>query len=120
MFGHMGAFESTKIHGWGVDILGTTNHIKRWRHDLDLLRDAGICSLRYSVPWHRIEQQPGVFDFSWLDGPMEYMRTAGLQPVVDPFHHTSFPDWLEGGMSNSELCPLYTRFLKKFARRYPW
>ena len=79
MYGHMGAFESTRIHGWGTDILATTNHIRRWRHDLDLLREAGINSLRYSVPWHRIESRPGTFDFSWIDGPLRLMRTTGLR-----------------------------------------
>src|SRR4051812_44206363 len=100
MFGHLGAFESTQIHGCGEDILGTTNHIRRWRHDLDLLHAAGIRSLRYSVPWHRIERVPGRFDFSWLDGPMDHMRRIGLHPIVDPLHHTSFPCWLEGGLAN--------------------
>src|SRR4051812_12411909 len=92
---HYGSFESTKIHGSGTDILGTTRHIDRWREDLDLLLESGITDLRYSIPWHRIEQQRGHFDFSWTDGPMEHMRRNGMKPVVDLLHHTSFPDWLE-------------------------
>ena len=117
---HYGAFESTKIHGSGTDILATTRHTERWEHDLDLLRHAGIRDLRYSVPWHRIEQQRGEFDFSWLDGPMEHMRRNGMDPVVDLLHHTSFPDWLENGFANPEFPEFYTRFVQKFLQRYEW
>jgi beta-glucosidase/6-phospho-beta-glucosidase/beta-galactosidase len=120
MFGHLGAFDGTKIHGWGVDILGSTNHIERWRHDLDMLSEAGIRNLRYSVPWHRIENAPGRFDFSWIDGPMEHMRATGMNPIVDPLHHTSFPDWLDEGLANPELSALYCRFLDRFSERYRW
>jgi hypothetical protein len=70
---HYGAFESTKIHGCGTDILETTRHIERWRHDLGLLHAAGIHDLRYSAPWHRLEHVPGSFDFRWMDGPMRFI-----------------------------------------------
>src|SRR4051812_9121207 len=117
---HYGAFESTRIHGCGTDVLETTRHIERWEHDLDLLRQSGIKDLRYPIPWHRIERQPGVFDFGWIDGPMEYIRRHGMDPVVDLLHHTSFPDWLEDGFANSQFPELYTRFVQKFLARYEW
>lgn len=117
---HLGAFESTKIHGTGEDILGTTRHDERWQHDLDLLHGAGVRQLRYSVPWHRIERTPGVFDWSWMDGPMGYLETHGMVPILDPLHHTSFPDWLEDGFANPEFPALYERFILELAGRYPW
>ncbi len=88
---HYGSFESTRIHGAGTDILETTRHIERWRHDLDLLKSCGIEDLRYSVPWHRIERECGKFDFGWLDGPMRFMYDHGMDPILDPLHHISFP-----------------------------
>src|SRR5215218_6513066 len=99
-FPHFGAFESTKLGNTGTDILGTTHHIQRWHHDLELLRSVSIHNLRYSVPWHRIEARPGVYDFGWLDGPMLFMRDHGMHPVLDPLHHISFPDWLHDGFAN--------------------
>jgi beta-glucosidase/6-phospho-beta-glucosidase/beta-galactosidase len=117
---HYGAFESTRIHGYRTDILETTRHIERWQDDLDMLRDAELSDLRYSAPWHRIERQPGEFDFSWLDGPMQYMRDNGMRPVVDLLHHTSFPDWLKEGFANPDFPRLYTRFVSRFMRRYDW
>jgi len=119
-FPHFGAFESTKLGDNGTDILSTTHHIQRWQYDLGLLRSASILNLRYSVPWHRIELKPGVYDFNWLDGPMWYMRDNRMSPVLDPLHHISFPDWLKGGFSNTEFPRLYERFVGAVAERYPW
>lgn len=117
---HLGAFESTKIHGSGKDVLGTTNHISRWRHDLELLLQSHLSELRYPIPWHRIESRPGDFDFRWIDGPLEFMRRNGMRPIVDPLHHTSFPDWLKGGFSDPAFPRLYARFLGKLLERYEW
>ncbi len=115
-----GAFESTYIHGSGKDVLETTRHLERWRHDLDLLLSAGIRHLRYPIPWHRIERTRGAYDFTCIDGPMDYMRRQGMRPVVDPLHHTSFPEWLTGGFVHPEFSAFYCAFLRKMMERYPW
>lgn len=117
---HLGAFESTRLVGTGTDILGTTRHIERWQSDLELLRHAGMVDLRYSVPWHRIEESPGQFDFSWFDGPMSYMETHGMRPILDPLHHVSFPTWLNQGFAQPDFPRYYSRFIVELARRYPW
>jgi len=117
---HLGGFESTKIIGSGTDILGTTRHIERWESDLELLRLGGISELRYPVPWHRIEREQGLYDFSWLDGPMAYMQAHGLRPILDPLHHVSFPDWLDQGFANPDFPSAYERFVLNLAQRYPW
>jgi beta-glucosidase len=117
---HLGAFESTRLVGTGTDVLETTRHIERWHFDLELLRQAGISELRYSVPWHRIERKPGTFDFSWFDGPMAYFQVHGMRPILDPIHHVSFPDWLEQGFANPDFAMHYERFILELAQRYPW
>src|SRR5215210_703503 len=111
VFPHFGGFESTKLGHTGTDILGTTHHIQRWQYDLELLKTASIVNLRYSVPWHRIEHQPGMFDFTWFDGPIQYMRDHGMCPVLDPLHHISFPAWLTDGFANPDFPRLYERFV---------
>lgn len=120
MYVHFGGFESTQIFGTGQDVLGTTRHIDLWREDLTRLLKAGITSLRYSVPWHRIEPEPDRFDWSWIDGPLSFMRDSGMQPVLDPLHHTSFPQWLNDGFLNPSFPALYERFLDRLSRRHPW
>jgi beta-glucosidase/6-phospho-beta-glucosidase/beta-galactosidase len=117
---HLGAFESIKIHHSGQDVLDTTRHAEFWQRDLEMLAAAGIRELRYPVPWHRIEYGPGVWNWTWLDGPMELMQRLGLRPILDPLHHVSFPDWLHDGFANSAFPRLYARFVTKVAQRYPW
>lgn len=119
-FPYYGAFESTRIHGSGTDILATTRHLELWQDDLDLLAGASVRDLRYSAPWHRIEPSPGVFDFSWMDAPMRHLRNRGMNPVIDLLHHTSFPEWLENGFENPAFPRLFCRFATQFARRYEW
>ena len=119
-FPYLGAFESTKIHGGGVDVLETTRHIEFWEADLLRLREAGITELRYPIPWHRIESEVGEFDWRWIDGPMRLIRDLGLQPILDPLHHVSIPNWLTSGFANPHFPDLYMRFVQQVARRYEW
>jgi beta-glucosidase/6-phospho-beta-glucosidase/beta-galactosidase len=119
-FPFLTGFESTQIHGTGTDVLEGTRHLERWRHDLELVAESGIGTLRYPVPWHRIEAARGQYDWNWMDEVFSYMRQAGLEPIVDPIHHTSFPDWIQGGFANPEFPALYRGFVRAFSRRYPW
>lgn len=119
-FPHLGGFESTHIFGSGKDVLGTTRHIQLWQEDLMRLRKAGIKVLRYSAPWHRIEQDRGVFDWSWIDGPLRFMRDNAMQVILDPLHHTSFPEWLTGGFLHADFPRLYSEFLHQLSCRYPF
>ena len=113
-------FESTQIHGTGKDVLDGTLHIARWKSDLNLVKAAGVTTLRYPVPWHRIEKRPGWYDWQWMDAVLDHMQAIGLDPIVDPIHHTSFPEWIEDGFANPEFPDLYHSFVEAFARRYPW
>lgn len=119
-FPHLGAFESARLLGSEEDVLSTTHHLELWRQDLDMLRASGIDQVRYPVPWNRIEVSPNNFDWSWMDGPMEYFRRTGMTPILDTMHLTSFPSWLSEGFSSQSFGPLYLRFLSKFSERYPW
>jgi beta-glucosidase/6-phospho-beta-glucosidase/beta-galactosidase len=119
-FTYLTGFESTQIHGTGSDVLEGTRHLQRWRHDLDLVQASGIRTLRYPVPWHRIEAEPGKYDWRWMDAALTHMRKLGLDPILDPLHHTSFPEWLRGGFANPKFPQLYVGFIGQLARRYDW
>jgi beta-glucosidase/6-phospho-beta-glucosidase/beta-galactosidase len=88
--------------------------------DLRLAAKCGMEQLRYSVPWHTIERVPGTYDWTWIDDAMSHMRALGIDPILDPLHHTSFPHWLEGGFANKNFSSLYLKFVTAIAERYPW
>ncbi|MDQ4143941.1 MAG: family 1 glycosylhydrolase [Actinomycetota bacterium] len=116
----IGAFESTYIPHADTDVLETSGHVARWQDDLALLRDTGITRLRYPIRWHRIEAEPGAYDWSETDRVLGHLRDEGFEPIVDLVHHTSYPAWLERGFADSRFPDAYLRYCEAFARRYPW
>ncbi len=75
--------------------------------------------LRYPVRWHRVEAEPGRFDWSTSDAALAALRDAGLAPIVDLVHHTSYPRWLSGGFADPRFGDAYLRFCEGFFERYP-
>ena len=118
-FEFLTGFEGTHIFGSGWDVLETTEHTTRFPEDLERLAKDGLKSFRACIPWHRIEGEKGVYDWRWTDAYLTLARSLGLDPIADPLHHTSFPDWLAGGFADPEFGPRYLAFLQAFARRYP-
>lgn len=116
----LSGFESTHIFGSGKDVLDTTGHTERVEADLRLAAASGLTELRYSVPWHKIEREPGRYDWRWFDRAMNAMGDLGIDPILDPLHHTSFPDWLVGGFASPDFVKSYFRFVGAIAERYPW
>ena len=112
-------FESTYDPLSDVDCFDTTGHARRWREDLDGLLAAGVTDLRYPLLWHRIEREPGRYDWRDTDAVLGYMRDAGLRPVVDLVHHTSYPAWLTDGFADPRFGTAYERFAVAVAERYP-
>jgi len=51
-----------------VDQFDWTQHNRFWRDDLKRAKEElGINTLRYAFPWHKLENSPGQFDFSFAD-----------------------------------------------------
>jgi beta-glucosidase/6-phospho-beta-glucosidase/beta-galactosidase len=117
---YMTGFESTQIFGAGTDVLETTDHINRYEADLELVRRDGIKTLRYPIPWHRVEHAKGKREWGFVDDALACLREKGLTPIADPLHHTSFPEWLDEGFANAQFPQRYTEFVAAFAQRYPW
>jgi len=116
----LSGFESTYIFGSGRDVLELTRHTELVEEDLRLVRECGLDLLRYSAPWHSIEREPGVYDWYWMDKAMNCLRELEIAPILDPLHHTSFPEWLRGGFANPDFPRAYLEFCTALAERYPW
>jgi beta-glucosidase/6-phospho-beta-glucosidase/beta-galactosidase len=116
----LSGFESTHIFGTGKDVLELTRHTDLVGEDLSLAARCGMKQLRYSVPWHDVERVQGKYDWSWMDRAMWHMRDLGIDPILDPLHHTSFPQWLTGGFANTDFSEFYVKFVTAVAHRYPW
>jgi beta-glucosidase/6-phospho-beta-glucosidase/beta-galactosidase len=70
-----------------LDVYLQTQNYERWKEDLDLVKEAGFNAIRYSVPWYRAEPEPGSYDWSWIDQPVEYLvNSLKIVPIMDLIH----------------------------------
>jgi beta-glucosidase len=94
------------------------DHYRLWRQDIDLAADLGLSTLRYGIPWYRVNPRPGVFDWSWTDAVLEYMVVdRGLTPIIDLMHYGT-PLWLDNHFVNASYPRRVAEFAARFAERY--
>jgi fumarate hydratase class II len=95
-----------------------TQHYQQWREDLDRAASLGIKQLRWGVPWYRVEPQPGVFDWTWVDQVLDYMvNTLHIEPILDLVHYGT-PLWMQLSFVDPQYVPAVARYAREFARRY--
>ncbi len=94
------------------------DHYRLWKQDLDLAADLGISTIRYGIPWYKVNPKPGQFDWSWTDAVLEYLVEAkGLTPVVDLMHYGT-PLWLDNHFVNASYPRRVAEYAARFAERY--
>lgn len=94
--------------------------LHRWGEDMDIVRDLGLNTYRFSIEWARIEPAEGQFSLAYLDHykrMVEGCRERGLWPVVTYSHFTS-PRWFaaKGGWENRDAPALFARFCERATR----
>src|ERR1700730_3721114 len=96
------------------------NSFELWPLDLDLVKDNGLNTYRFSLEWSRIEPEPGLFSIASLDhykAMIDGCRKRGITPFVT-FNHYTTPRWFagRGGWTNPEAPQLFARFCDRAAR----
>jgi beta-glucosidase/6-phospho-beta-glucosidase/beta-galactosidase len=125
-----GKLAVTKKFAWGagiecsfiphlnVDQFEWTQHNRYWREDFKLAREQlGIDTLRYALPWHKIETQPGKFDWSIADERIHAAREMGLDLYLDVMHFGT-PIWLKQAAGDPEFPEALERFTEALVTRY--
>ncbi|MFL6028250.1 MAG: family 1 glycosylhydrolase [Friedmanniella sp.] len=111
--------ESTYLPLADIDITETTGWQHHWRDDLTALRGL-VEHIRFPIRWHRVEPEPGRFDWTATDAALEHLRELGIAPIVDLVHHTSYPAWLSDGLRDRRFQGAFVRYAEAVATRYPW
>jgi beta-glucosidase/6-phospho-beta-glucosidase/beta-galactosidase len=94
------------------------DHYRQWRDDVDRAADLGISTIRYGIPWYRVNPRPGVFDWSWTDEVLAHLvGRRGLAPIVDLLHYGT-PLWLDNAFLNTSYPARIAEFAARFAERY--
>lgn len=112
-----------------------------WLEDVQLMKEAGVNLVSLGIfSWAKLEPQPGVFDFDWLDRLMDLLHTNGISvnlatPTASPpawmahLHPNSLPETANGEKlwhgSRRHYCPhsmdyrrYALRIAEKLAERY--
>jgi len=101
-----------------LDEYALTQHYERWREDLDLAASLGVKSMRYGIPWYRVNPARGRFDWSWTDAVLEHMvERLGIAPIIDLVHY-GCPLWMEREFLHPDYPSLVAEYAATFVERY--
>ena len=103
--------------GRTLDEYELTGHYERWREDIGLMKEIGVNSARYGLPWHRINPRRGVWDFEWADRAVDRLLELGIQPIIDLVHY-GLPTWIDGAYGNSDFPEYMADYAGRVATRY--
>ena len=93
-------------------------HYEHWKEDLLLAKDVGMNSLRWGVPWYKVEPEQGRFDWSWTDQVIPYMvEELKILPIIDLMHYGT-PFWLKKEFANKDYPKYVADYAGEFANRY--
>lgn len=90
------------------------NSFNLWETDLDLVREMGLNTYRFSVEWARIEPTEGAFDQLMMDHYKNIIagcHARGLTPIVT-FNHFTSPLWFsaDGGWTNDKAPARFAKY----------
>lgn len=93
-------------------------HYENWREDLTLARDLGLGSMRWGVPWYKVEPEQGKFDWSWTDEVIPFMvEDLKLLPIIDLMHY-GCPFWMKKEFVNPDYPQRVAAYAAAFGERY--
>jgi beta-glucosidase/6-phospho-beta-glucosidase/beta-galactosidase len=101
-----------------IDQMASCGHYKHWLADFELVEELGIHFLRYGPPFHTTFRGPDRFDWEFSDQTFGALLQRDIIPIVD-LCHFGVPDWI-GNFQNPDLPPLFARYARAFAVRFPW
>ncbi|WP_067842614.1 GH1 family beta-glucosidase [Amphibacillus sediminis] len=93
------------------------DHYNRYREDVQLIKQLGVDSYRFSIAWPRIFPEQGRYN----DAGMQFyrhlikeLRENGIQPVVT-LYHWDLPQWAheQGGWLNRESITWFYHYAEK-------
>lgn len=103
--------------GRTLDEYALTGHYEHWGADLALMARLSVRTVRYGVPWHRINPTPGEWNWESADGPLTRLLDLGINPIVDLVHY-GLPPWIEGAYLNPRFAEYMAEYAGRLAERF--
>ena len=93
-------------------------HYSLWRSDFDLVAESGVSSVRWGVPWYRVQPSPNHWEFGWVDDALDYLvNVKGICPILDLIHYGT-PSWLDNSFINSSYPQRVAEYAAAVCERY--
>lgn len=103
--------------GRTLDEYELTGHYERWHGDLGLMQELGVGAARYGLPWHRVQPEPGVWDWEFADRALGRLLELGIEPIVDLVHY-GLPPWIEGAYLHPDFPARMAEYAARTAERF--
>ncbi len=93
-------------------------HYEHWREDLAIVSTLGLRTLRWGVPWYRVEPERGRFDWDWVDRVLAHLvGNLKITPIIDLIHY-GCPLWMPRAFDDPHYPQLVANYAAVFAARY--
>lgn len=98
------------------------DHYQHLHEDINLIKDLGSNSYRFSFNWARLHRGPGEFDDNTLQfykSLIEQLKANKIEPFATIIHFV-LPNWLakEGGWTNPQTAYEFGEFAKYLAKNF--
>jgi beta-glucosidase len=98
------------------------DHWNLYPQDIQLMKELGTNSYRFSLSWSKIMPKPHVFDYSALQhysNVIDSLIANGIEPMIT-LHHFEEPLWFtqKGGFEKEENIAYFLEFSKKVLEMY--
>ncbi len=96
-----------------------------WDHlfdDIKLMKDLGVNSLRFELPWTDLNPEQGVWNeeaFALFDTYIDALKANGIEPMITLYHWVH-PLWFHklGGWEKEHNIGYYVRYVQKAVNRF--
>ena len=96
-----------------LDEYALTEHYRLWRTDFDQICTLGPDSVRWGIPWYRIQPEKGKWDWSFPDEVIPYIVEEKKLDLVLDLMHYGVPVW----MKDAYLDPDYPEYVEEYTGR---
>lgn len=94
-------------------------HYEKWQNDFDLVSELGVNSLRWGIPWYKVNSEKNKWDFEWTDKAMSYLKEKNIEIILDLMHYGT-PDWMENSFLNKDYPNYVGEYTERIIERYPY
>ena len=115
-------WDDVAADGSGIIADPAADHYRRWRDDIELLKQLGVKAYRFSVAWPRIlpegNREVNHFGLDFYDRLVDCLLEANITPFLC-LHHWDLPTHLQerGGWLSRDIVDNFTRYATIVADR---